>query len=67
VAIYALLMQPEVQGKVDHIVGHDHPPRAEDRIRMAYLETVWKDPVRVESSSAAQCVMGILPAEFQAN
>jgi cytochrome P450 len=50
VAIYALLMHPEVQGKVhlelDHIVGHDHPPRAEDRIRMPYLEAVWKESVR---------------------
>jgi hypothetical protein len=46
VAIYALLVYSEVQGKVhmelDHIVGHDHPPRAEDQIRMPYLEAGWR-------------------------
>ena len=47
--IYALLLYPEVQGKVhaelDEVLG-DTPPTAEDRQRLPYLEAVWKEALR---------------------
>jgi cytochrome P450 len=47
--IYALLLYPEVQAKVQaelDTVLRGAPPTAEDRQRLPYLEAVWKEALR---------------------